>query len=340
MSLFYSTEENSNLFNSNDYSNYNQNGTIFLDEDGYENNSFVNNDELKGKISYEENDTFFQFIGLKKISGIDEIIKGEKEFANNSNYSDKSTNEDEASKNQLLNKKRKSVFYAIKVPKVKKLNIESNTSTKKANNERRGRISKESKLTGKHNRHSDDNIINKIKVHIFYFIRDIIKQNSNGRIDLKKIGNKFSADLKVNKNTRQYNMKIKDILMEEEISTKYSTLDRFENKKIINEIYVKNEEKKAIQILELTFEEIFILFRKKLNNPKDKEKIELIAEKIKGLDLLDNNDKYKDIEYFIKEIKENYKQKISDNELDEYISNIKRLCLGYINWFDNKIGRP
>ena len=42
----------------------------------------------------------------------------------------------------------------------------------------------------------------------------------------------------------------------------------------------------------------------------------------------------------VPELKLFYKQKISDNELDEYISNIKRLCLGYINWFDNKIGRP
>ena len=30
-------------------------------------------------------------------------------------------------------------------------------------------------------------------MHIFYFIRDIIKKNSNGQIDLKKIGNKAVA---------------------------------------------------------------------------------------------------------------------------------------------------
>ena len=61
---------------------------------------------------------------------------------------------------------------------------------------------------------------------------------------------------------------------------------------------------------------------------------------INGLDLLDNNNKYKDIEYFINSLREKYQGKISLNEFDEYISNVKRLCFKYINWFENKIARP
>lgn len=335
MTLFYSNDENTIMFGDINNNSYNHFDPILSGYE-YENNSIDNIDILEGK----DNDTFSRNYSLNNVIGMDEILKGGNEYKIYSKYSDKSTNEDEKPKNNLLNKKRKNIFNFKKVPKDKKLNMESNTSSNKKNNEKRGRKTKENKLEGKHNRHSNDNIINKIKVHLFYFIRDTIKQNSNGQIDLKKIGNKFSADLRINKNKRQYKMKIRDILMEEEISSKYSTLDRFENKKIIDEIYEKNEEKKVIQILELTFEEMFILFRKKLNNPKDKEKIESIAEKIKGLDLLDNSDKYQDIEYFIKKIEEKYKQEISENELNEYISNVKRLCLGYINWFEGKIARP
>ena len=132
-------------------------------------------------------------------------------------------------------------------------------------------------------------------------------------------------------------MKIKDILIEKKISTKYKTKDIFENKIIIEEIYKKQYEQKVIQILELTFEDLLILFRKKLNDLEDIEYIKTnIEEKIKGLDLIDNYNKYEDIEYFINEIREKYEHKISAKELEDYISSVEELCLNYINWFKNK----
>ena len=132
-------------------------------------------------------------------------------------------------------------------------------------------------------------------------------------------------------------MKIKDILIEKKISTKDKTKDIFENKIIIEEIYKKQYEQKVIQILELTFEDLLILFRKKLNDFEDIEYIKTnIEDKIKGLDLIDNYNKYEDIEYFINEIREKYEHKISAKELEDYISSVEELCLNYINWFKNK----
>ena len=132
-------------------------------------------------------------------------------------------------------------------------------------------------------------------------------------------------------------MKIKDILIEKKINTKYKTKDIFENKIIIEEIYKKQYEQKVIQILELTFEDLLILFRKKLNDFEDIEYIKTnIEDKIKGLDLIDNYNKYEDIEYFINEIREKYEHKISAKELEDYISSVEELCLNYINWFKNK----
>ena len=52
----------------------------------------------------------------------------------------------------------------------------------------------------------------------------------------------------------------------------------------------------------MTFEELFIIFRKKLNFYKDRVKYKDIEEKIKGLDLLKNNN-YKDIEHLEKKIR-------------------------------------
>ena len=331
MSLDYSNINNSYYFNDNTKPNIGLSSRILINEDENEFSKYLfgyDNIHMP-KISYEEYDEMSQNnYELGKVPGMIEII-------NNNNYTDKSTNEKEKQKNIFLNKKRKkNIFYTRRIPKVKKLYKESKTVKKL---EKRGRISYNENKEGKHNKFSGDNIINKIKVHVFNYLRDIIKKNSNEQIDLKKIGNKFSADLKVKQNIEQYKMKIKDILIEKKISTKYKTKDIFENKIIIEEIYKKQYEQKVIQILELTFEDLLILFRKKLNDFEDIEYIKTnIEEKIKGLDLIDNYNKYEDIEYFINEIREKYEHKISAKELEDYISSVEELCLNYINWFKNK----
>ena len=179
----------------------------------------------------------------------------------------------------------------------------------------------------------DFNIVIKLKAHIFNsFIPDFIKKNSiNTNITLKKLRtNEFVADISKQNNERLFNMKINDILCEQPISTKYSTLDRFENKKIIDKIYKEKKEIKVIKILELTFEELLIIYRRTLNNPEDMEKLEKIKNKIQGLDLSEEN-KYKDFGFLIEHLKNNYD--------DEYIEIVKRTCIRYKNWFIEKQSR-
>ena len=125
-------------------------------------------------------------------------------------------------------------------------------------------------------------------------------------------------------------MKIKDILSKHPISTKYSTFDRFENKRIIEKIYRENKEINVIKILELTFEELLIIYRRSLKDPEDMKKFEGIKAKIEGLDL-ENENKYNDFGYLIKRLEKNHEE--------EYIEKIKTLCLGYENWFNKRIGR-
>ena len=130
-------------------------------------------------------------------------------------------------------------------------------------------------------------------------------------------------------------MKISDIFYEEKISYKYKYYNRYENRTIIEKIYAEKEEINIIKILELTFEELFIIFRRKLKDKEDMKKLEEIKDKIEGLDLEEKNNKYLDIEYFIERIKQ--KDSIFYRSImDEYIEKIKSLCLGYEEWFKNK----
>ena len=52
---------------------------------------------------------------------------------------------------------------------------------------------------------------------------------------------------------------MKDILCEIPITTKNKKSRKFENRFIIEKLYFEGEEKKVIQILDLTFRELFII---------------------------------------------------------------------------------
>ena len=188
-----------------------------------------------------------------------------------------------------------------------------------------------------HNRYCEDNIINKLKGHFFNrFIIDLVKKNSNKKnIILKKLPHKtFIANLNKRKNEGLFLMKMSEILRQEKISSKYSNYDTYENRKIIDRIYEEKKEINVIKILDLTFEELFIIFRRKLNVFGDIKKIEEIKDKIKGLDLFENDAKYQDIEHLIEEdIEKRY------IEPSYYIKKVKSLCCNYEQWFTNKIGR-
>ena len=249
---------------------------------------------------------------------------------NKINYTNNIDVEDTDTDNDLFLRKKTRREKNIKNSdnKEKKINIK--------NNEQSSNKKSKSNKNKKHDKYCRDNIINKIRGRFFNsYIIDLVQKNSiNNDIKLKKLPNKkFIADLNKEKNEKLYKMKMSDILCQQKISSKYSKFDEYENKKIIEQIYKEKREIKVIKILELTFEELFIIFRRKLNDPNDIIKLEEIKAKIEGLDLLEENNKYKDIEYLIKNTKKRYI--VTDN----YIKEVKKLCLGYVDWFGEKIGR-
>ena len=95
-----------------------------------------------------------------------------------------------------------------------------------------------------------------------------------------------------------------------------------------------------MKIFELTFKELFIIFRKKLDYKADEEEMKIIAEKTKGLDLLVNDD-YDDVSFLIEDIEKTYKKDENMNkiELREYIQNVLMSCIYYEKWFYDKSGR-
>ena len=176
------------------------------------------------------------------------------------------------------------------------------------------------------------NTINKINTFfINKYIIDLIKKNSIKKdISLKKLSRNFIYKLNKRNIERLLDMKISDILIEQDISSKYTNYFKEYNKNLINKIYEEKKEIKVIKILELTFEELFIIFRRKLNDPNDINKLEEIKDKIKGLDLIEENNKYKDVEYLIQEIKS------KDRYDSDYIDKFKQTFLDYLDykkWF-------
>ena len=243
-------------------------------------------------------------------------------------YSRYFINDNNTNHEKLLNKKRKrgKIFDIKKIPK------------KKFRFGRRGKLDNDIR---KHNCSSKDNIMNKIKTHFFHYIRDIIKKNCiYETINFIKFRREFVANLKKDKNMDLLETKLIDILKNQPISTKNKNADEYENKFIIDKIYEEKKEKKVMNILELTFKELFIIFRRKLNKHDDKKELKNIDKKIKELDLITNNE-YDDISYLIKDIKEKNSRdnKMTEEELKEYINKVLMACNDYEKWFYEKVGR-
>ena len=272
------------------------------------NSQFLNKFSDNFENSYnekEENEDYNKILFLNKKTKRDEEIKQENKIITKDDNNNIIKTENRLSKKEELNKV-------------------SNIKTKQ------GRKNKDSDEERKRDKNDPDNIIYKLKSNFFNsYIIDIVEENSiNKDIYLKKLQTKeFTHDLSKQNNEKLFTMKIKDILSKHPISTKYSTFDRFENKKIIEKIYRENKEINVIKILELTFEELLILYRRSLKDPEDMKKLEEFKSKIEGLDL-ENENKYKDFGYLIKQLEKNHEKK--------YIEKVKKTCIGYENFFFDK----
>ena len=317
--------------NSNEEIKFNNNEKKNFDEESnfYENNNnifsrfeFFSDDEnslgKKSDFSYDLEEYYIKNESLK--DNLFDSFSGEitdNLYINNSN------------KNTMGLKKNMPFVNSIS-------NAKTNFITNKTNKELIFNITKEKKKTqlgrkkkynlgGKHNKFSLDNIARKIKSKLFEYILLLI--NSSIKIEIKeneenelkcskfllKIDQEVIKDINTNNNKMLLKTKLKDIFYLNNVSKKYINYGLDYNKKIIENIYKYNTQKKTISILEKTFYECLEQFRGSM-----------FYEELDGLE-----------KEFINVIKE-FKNK---GETEEYINNFKNLVNTYEKYFEEKISR-
>ena len=129
-------------------------------------------------------------------------------------------------------------------------------------------IKKNSTKKGKHNKMTKDNVIRRFKVqlitHIFNYINSLFNINNYGKSKkqinvIKKVDSIYIKSISKEENIEWLNSKL-NFIFSKTISSKLSNFDINYNKKLIQRIYSKNEEKKVINILDKTIKEMLSIY--------------------------------------------------------------------------------
>jgi len=134
-------------------------------------------------------------------------------------------------------------------------------------NKKLGRLKKNSKLRGKHNKLAEDNIIRKIKRRFtenlrlyineeYKNYRTKIKKTTNRKNWLRKINPKLSLTIKKTDNIKWFNLKLYE-LFSDELSMKYTSHNIDSNKKKIKNFISLNESNRLKDILNTTVDELY-----------------------------------------------------------------------------------
>ena len=177
---------------------------------------------------------------------------------------------------------------------------------------KRGRKNKKfSKLTKSgHNKFKQDNIMRKIKTHLFeYIVNRLNLSLSDKRRKFYKIDKSLSENLKRNFNVELMEKSILNIFMTTKISKKYKrTDDKYYNSKLINSILAENIEKETINLLNMKIIDM-------INYIKESQLDEFLS------------------------IIENKEKGIDESNSREYMSILREVLLNYETWFSHKRGR-
>ena len=239
--------------------------------------------------------------------------------------------------NQLLGKKRQKEKIIEN-----ENNIINNENTIKVeinkNHKKRGRKKKDDLNKGDHNKYNEDNIFRKIKSYFLNSVHELINKSfKNKNIQLLKLDSFIGEHLKKDYNLKLLDTTFKELYFDSKISLKYKKNNELYlnlNKKYINKIFEEDIEEQAIKLLNLTYRELFQIFRRKIV-PLDLD----LKIKINDIDVL-NRHCFRDIINFLDYVEQ---KEIDKNETSEdiniYLDNIKNLCINYEDWFLQKKGR-
>ena len=235
-------------------------------------------------------------------------------------------NEDDDNRRFLQNKRTKE-----EEPKTEKnKNINSKRNEKKP----KGKKHKGDERICEHTKYSNDNTLNKIKTAFFntYIIDVVKKESKNQNIELKKLSTEFTRNVSKENNAELFDKPMKEIFSKQKQSSKYKNFESNTNVYIIKKIFEEKDEEKietnVKKILDLTYEELLVIFRRRLEFPGDKEKIEEIKKKVGDIGLF-KSDIYKDAKFIIEKLEKAHEDK-------EYIKKFKEVCRDYFNIIRNK----
>lgn len=241
-----------------------------------------------------------------------------KPFSNSHNLPKEEPNTEPSSKQKFMNTKRKRTKVQNNM-NTEEQNIKDDVQNvikpdKKVGRRIKGKNYKED---AKHTKMSDDNIIRKIKTSIF----DYILKKLNNSIKFKSgkfrsLNKEWKERLKKKEQMELLNKKIFEIYT----ITKMNKVGekKGNNEKLIEKIYEEKKELETISILSKTFQDI-------LNEVREEKTLDSFLEKIKEKEI--KNEK-------------KYKNKIKDDfDIELYMDKIRKLLLGYEEWFENKKGR-
>ena len=176
-----------------------------------------------------------------------------------------------------------------------------------------GRKRREDKGKGVHSKYKPDNQMRKIKSYYIKYITENVNASlSPEHKKFLKITPDVNEDLNTNYNLDLMKKLIKEIYVENPINKRYSKeeIELDYNKDLIEEIYRKNEETKAIRILNMIYIEYLDFMRK---NDLNKFKNELLQKEIKNGE--------------------------SKQEAIRYVNELVMLLMDYEGWFKRKTPR-
>lgn len=198
--------------------------------------------------------------------------------------------------------------------KIETHTILSNCDKKTKKKSNQGRKIKNSDEKGKHNKLSEDNMIRKIKSNYSKFSHNKINDNFiDKNLQFLKLDSKIGENLKKDYNEELMHKKFRELYETSLISTKYrkqKTVNKDLNRIILKKIFSEKKEYDVINLLNLTYIELFEEFRTNY------------------------------LDTFLKEIKMTLvKDGESSDFIEKYIENMKNLCINFENWFSSKNGR-
>ena len=327
---------------SNKYSNKNQNEAYYnIGEVFYNTQYYIEQND--NKKTYNTSNTI-QLNG-KQIITTNELVTG----AFFDIFNNNEMNLENKSDMQYLRKKKRR-RTKLEVEHEKKLKKKEIKPKKKLGRKRKLELNKGINIS-EHSKKSDDNIVKKINS---YFLDSMLKWINKSFLDknrtfqtladrkkmkygiIRKISPQIiTTNLKKKNVISTMNSKFKDIFSNK-ISTKYSKVDVNSNKKLIDKIYLEQDQPFVIYLLELTFIEAFKYFNGQNQGDDCREFFflrnfdeDIINQFLSNFDTIRN---------FLSEIKSKENNETKDM-IQDYCERITLLCLNYSDFFINKFDR-